>query len=182
MGLKETRDKYLSLHLRVSNDVTEAFSDIDNISIVLSSESDVDYVSRWVGVTDPNGITRNPPNGGWDWKKIYMGCIGDPHKFVVSIKCEDELCGIFYGAISRGKLVTKLHYLEAAPYKTPVSGYIIDISVTYTVSVANEVGSVHAAIYEPNDNLKSLALADFGFGNSNLYGTKAELNAIYYKI
>lgn len=79
-------------------------------------------------------------------------------------------------------MVTKLHYLEAAPYKTPLSGKVMDISVTYTVSLGNAVGSSHAAIYEPNANLKCLAIADFGFLDKNLYGTKVELNAVYYRI
>ncbi|MEQ5068117.1 hypothetical protein ABN124_24920, partial [Escherichia coli] len=58
-----------------------------------------------------------------------------------ALKSEGDLCGLLGGGVSDAKVVTKLHYLESAPYVTPLSKYVLDISVTYVVTVANSMQS-----------------------------------------
>ena len=75
-------------------------------------------------------------------------------------------------------MVTKLHYLESAPYDTALSGYALDISVTYVVTVANAMGSEYSAIYEPNSKVREIAINDYGFSEDNLTYRKLKNQSI----
>jgi hypothetical protein len=84
-------------------------------SLEIASLSDVEMSKRWIGAVDPNGVARLPPNGGWDWVKLYNGYLKNPSAFVCAIKSEGKLCALIGGGVSDSKVVTKLHYLESAP-------------------------------------------------------------------
>lgn len=171
--MREVRRRYKERYDNAAQETVEAFEEISSLSwsLELASRADVNESKKWVGVVDPNGIKRVAPNGGWDWVKLYEGNLSNPSSFIYALKSEGELCALFGGGVSDSKVVTKLHYLEAAPYATPLSGYSLDISVTYVATVAHAMGSEYVAIYEPNNKVREIAKSDYGFSEDNLFGT-----------
>lgn len=183
MGLKDMREvrrRYKERYESASVETVSEFNELDGLawSLELASLDDVRESMKWVGAIDPNGVKRVEPNGGWDWVRLYEGGLKNPSAFVYALKSEGELCALFGGGVSDGKVVTKLHYLEAAPYATPLSGYSLEISVTYVVTVAGLMGSEYAAIYEPNEKVREIAKRDYGFTEDNIFGTTKDF-ALY---
>lgn len=175
--------RYKKMYQQAEVKTKDAFEhELDGVnwSIKLASNEDINKGMDWLGKTDPNGNIRKPPHGGWDWIKLNTTYIKYPQKFILSIKNNGELCGLAGGGISKGKHVTKIHYIESAPYDTPLSGYILDITMTYAVAIAELSSSNYVAIYEPNSKVKELALNEFGFQqHRNLFGTSPHLDPVY---
>lgn len=171
--MKAVRHRYKQRYESAASEVVNAFEELSGLdwSLELASLSDVEMSTKWIGAVDPNGVARHPPNGGWDWVKLYKGYLKNPSAFVYAIKSGGELCALIGGGVSDNKVVTKLHYLESAPYDTALSGHALDISVTYVVTVANAMGSEYTAIYEPNSKVRKVAVNDYGFSEDNLFGT-----------
>ena len=171
--MREVRRRYKERYEDAATETVNEFEELSNIrwSLELASLSDVQGSRKWAGMTDPNGIKRIAPNGGWDWVRLYEGYLKKPGAFVYALKSEGELCALLGGGVSDSKVVTKLHYLESAPYVTPLSKYVLDISVTYVVTVANSMQSHYTAIYEPNDKVREIAKRDYGFSEDNMFGT-----------
>jgi len=171
--MTEVRRRYKERYENASAETVSEFTELNSLawSLELASLADVYESKAWVGVTDPNGVRRVQPDGGWDWVRLYEGYLKSPSAFVYALKSQGELCALFGGGVSDSKVVTKLHYLEAAPYATPLSGYSLEISVTYVVTVAGLMGSKYTAIYEPNDKVREIAKRDYGFTEENLFGT-----------
>jgi hypothetical protein len=178
--MKAVRHRYKQRYDFAASEVVGAFDELKSLdwSLEIASLSDVEMSKRWIGAVDPNGVARLPPNGGWDWVKLYNGYLKNPSAFVCAIKSEGKLCALIGGGVSDSKVVTKLHYLESAPYDTALSGYALDISVTYVVTVANAMGSEYTAIYEPNSKVREIAINDYGFSEDNLFGTSKDF-ALY---
>lgn len=178
--MSEVRRRYKERYESASAETVKEFDELNGLdwSLELASLDDVRESINWVGVVDPNGVKRVEPNGGWDWVRLYEGYLKNPSAFVYALKSRGELCALFGGGVSDSKVVTKLHYLEAAPYATPLSGYSLDISVTYVVTVADLMGSKYTAIYEPNDKVRQIAKRDYGFTEENLFGTAKDF-ALY---
>lgn len=178
--MKTVRRRYKQRYEAAAAETVSEFDELNGLSwsLELASSEDVERSTRWIGATDPNGVKRYPPNGGWDWVKLYNGYLKNPSAFIYAIKAEGELCALIGGGVSDNKVVTKLHYLESAPYQTPLSGYALEISVTYVVTVANAMGSDYTAIYEPNNQVRRIAKEDYGFSEDNLFGTSKDF-ALY---
>lgn len=171
--MRAVRRRYKQRYEAAAVEVVNEFDELKKMSwsLDLASLNDVEEAKKWIGTVDPNGVTRYPPHGGWDWMKLYNGYLKSPNAFVYAIKAGSDLCALFGGGVSDNKVVTKLHYLESAPYKTPLSGYALDIAVTYVVTVADAMGSAFTAIYEPNNKVREIAKEDYGFSEDNLFGT-----------
>lgn len=181
--MKEVRRRYKGRYDSAAAETVAGFDELKGIgwSLELASLADVTASKKWVGAIDPNGVTRVAPNGGWDWVKLYEGYLKKPSAFVYALKVGDELCALFGGGVSDNKVITKLHYLEAAPYETALSGFSLEISVTYVVTVAGGMGSQYTAIYEPNDKVREIAKRDYGFVEDNLFGTSKDF-ALYFSM
>jgi len=178
--MRSVRRRYLQRYSEAADEVVNEFEELNSISwsLELASLGDIEAAKKWEGMVDPYGVVRAPPNGGWDWRKIYDSYLGSPKAFVYAIKSGDELCALFGGGVSDNKVVTKIHYLESAAYHTPLSGYVLDIAVTYVVTVADAMDSAFTAIYEPNEKVRLIAKEDYGFNEDNLFGT-SERFAMY---
>lgn len=151
------------------------------LSLKLSTVRDIANAAAWRGVTDGNGVVRTPPNGGWDWDALYRGQLKSPKKYCVSIKWNEELCGILLGCVSKGKSVVSVHYVETPPVVTALSSHVVQVVVTFTAVLADRLGANYMAVYGPNDAMSARLKSDFGFSGENLFGYRSSGNAPLYR-
>jgi hypothetical protein len=70
--MREVRRRYKERYEDAATETVNEFEELSNIrwSLELASLSDVQGSRKWAGMTDPNGIKRIAPNGGWDWVRL----------------------------------------------------------------------------------------------------------------
>ncbi|EIL42558.1 hypothetical protein ECO10026_25603, partial [Escherichia coli O26:H11 str. CVM10026] len=97
--MKAVRHRYKQRYDFAASEVVGAFDELRSLdwSLEIASLSDVEMSKRWIGAVDPNGVARLPPNGGWDWVKLYNGYLKNPSAFVCAIKSEGKLCALIGG-------------------------------------------------------------------------------------
>ena len=181
-SLKKAIDWYSSLYKDASDAIIEerlGGIEPSSLSLSLATTLDLQSIEHWRDQTNKNGNRREPPNGGWDWKTIHASYLKNPRRFVLTLKHNGIFCGIFAGGISKSKEVTKIHYIEAAPEITPLSGLILDFSFGYAVTLGYLVDSKYVAVYEPNSYVFHRAIEEFGFISVNHYGTDKMLKPLY---
>lgn len=177
--------RYTELYSDAAQVTVELLADADvhngEISIGLSTREDVIKASAWRGVIDINGVERAPPNGGWDWNNLFKGQLKAPKRYCVSIRWNECLCGILLGAISKGKDVVSIHYLETPPEMTPLSTQIVPVSVAFSAVLGSRVNASYLAVYGPNDAMAERLERDFGFERITPYGYRHDGNAPLYR-
>ena len=100
---------------------------------------------------------------------------GKPKRFCISI-CDNhgELCGVFLGGVSKGKEVVSLHYIDAKPNRTSLSGHITLIALTFSVSLAEQLDATCVAVYQPNEHMKKNLISKGFSSDFGLFGSRVK--------
>ena len=100
--------------------------------------------------------TRQPPDGGWDWKYKTNQFSKRYKKRLMSIAIwtNNELCGLALCRISKGSEVISICYIEGSPIEQhPLSGYVFQIVQMICLEYADIKKSKTIRIEEPIDSL-----------------------------
>lgn len=184
---KNVVKKYLEMYRDTFDEVSDLYrqeNGFGSVNLQLLDHRDLSVIDEWQG-SYLNGVHRVPPNGGWDWRGLELEYRKKPKRYCVSFLSGHDLCGVLAGSISKGGEVVSMKYIEAAPYKTKLSGEILDLSMTFSLSLALRVDAKYVAAYEPNGNLSRIITGTYGAVNDNaLYGAveKRGLNPHYIDV
>lgn len=179
--------RYLDVYRDTFDEVSELYREeysLGSVNLQLLNHRDLSVIDEWKGY-DFNGVHRGPPNGGWEWRGLELEYRKKPKRYCVSFLSGDDLCGVLAGSISKGGEVVSMKYIEAAPYRTKLSGEILNLSMTFSLSLALRVDAKYVAAYEPNENLSRVITSTYGAVNDNaLYGSveKRGLNPHYIDV
>jgi hypothetical protein len=146
-----------------------------DVRLSISDSQHIQLVEAWHGQVTDSGVVREPPNGGWNWSDLYGNQKGKPKRFCISIcNNHDELCGVFLGGVSKGKEVVSLHYIDAKPNPTNLSGHITMIALTFSLSLAERLDATFVAVYQPNDHMKEKLVSKGFYSDAELFGSRVK--------
>lgn len=96
-------------------------------------------------------VSREPPNGGWDWDS-WTSYFKSRHKkfFDVAIWHGNELCGLVLGRLSRNNVKVRLELIEGSSVSGhPLKGDVVYIGLSAIEAFGAVVGAEESLIIDP---------------------------------
>lgn len=100
----------------------------------------------------------------WNWRQLYTEyAFRHPKRFELAVWCSSFLCGLSLGKPTWGGGKLRLDLIEASPWKTPLSGKVVQLSIIAAAAYARHIGATELRIMHPINSVVRQHYISHGF-------------------